>query len=356
MVDHRSRFRSQDPDFEGYNEDITGRGARSGARSYSFGRTARQDFAEDESAPLFLSDSEDEYTLDQDGGPDPWESQGLLRKNKSSVSLKILMGVLAASAVAMLFALFTSDAMRDAIDSAKASFATVLPVPSANAQSDQTQLTARDIQLKDPTRLGAAAANRAGGPQPQTQIAMASPSREEISSAYQSALQRAPTAPSPPAAGPQPVTALSPAAAPAAVAPPAAAPQQQQFAAVPPPSAAVAAVATPVAPPVVGPSPVIMPSPIVRHIDPDELAMLMKRARGLLASGDIPPARLLLERAADAQDPGAAFLLAQTYDPDVLGARDARTITPDPVAARAWYQKAAQLGSADAQRRLAQMQ
>ena len=48
-----------------------------------------------------------------------------LRKNKSSVSLKILMGVLAASAVAMLFALFTSDAMRDAIDSAKASFATV---------------------------------------------------------------------------------------------------------------------------------------------------------------------------------------------------------------------------------------
>ena len=121
-------------------------------------------------------------------------------------------------------------ALADAIDSAKASFATVLPVPSANAQSDQTQLTARDIQLKDPTRLGAAATNRAGGPQPQTQIAMASPSREEISSAYQSALQRAPTAPPPPAAGPQPVTALSPAAAPVAVAPPAAAPQQQQFA------------------------------------------------------------------------------------------------------------------------------
>src|SRR5215470_14801375 len=121
------------------------------------------------------------------------------------------MGVLAASAVAMLFALFTSDAMRDAIDSAKASFATVLPVPSAAAQSDQTQLTARDIQLKDPTRLGAAAASRAGAPQPQTQVAMASsPSREEISSAYQSAL-RTPAPPSPPVGGPQPVTALPPA-------------------------------------------------------------------------------------------------------------------------------------------------
>jgi len=35
--------------------------------------------------------------------------------------------------------------------------------------------------------------------------------------------------------------------------------------------------------------------------------MLMKRAKSLLASGDIPPARLLLERAADAQEPSAAF-------------------------------------------------
>jgi hypothetical protein len=140
-----------------------------------------------------------------------------------------------------------------------------------------------------------------------------------------------------------------------AAAPPAAAPQQ--YAAFPPPSAAApVAVATPVTPPVVGPSPVVMPSPIVRRVDPEELAMLMKRARAMLASGDISPARLLLERAADAQDPLAAFLLAETYDPDVLGARDARSLTPDVVAARAWYQKAAQLGSADAQRRLAQMQ
>jgi TPR repeat protein len=64
----------------------------------------------------------------------------------------------------------------------------------------------------------------------------------------------------------------------------------------------------------------------------------------------------LLERAADAQEAGAALLLAQTYDPAVLGAQDMRSITPDPAAARTWYQKAAQLGSPDATQRLAQMQ
>jgi TPR repeat protein len=33
-----------------------------------------------------------------------------------------------------------------------------------------------------------------------------------------------------------------------------------------------------------------------------------------------------------------------------------RSITPDPAMARAWYQKAAQLGSQDARRRLTQLQ
>ena len=75
-----------------------------------------------------------------------------------------------------------------------------------------------------------------------------------------------------------------------------------------------------------------------------------------LASGDIPVARLLLERAADGQDASAAMMLAQTYDPAVLGTSDVRNITPEPDKAKSWYQRAVQLGSADAQRRLAQMQ
>ena len=52
----------------------------------------------------------------------------------------------------------------------------------------------------------------------------------------------------------------------------------------------------------------------------------------------------------------AALMLAQTYDPTVLGTQDIRNITPDPALARSWYQRAAQLGSPDAQRRLSQLQ
>ncbi len=97
------------------------------------------------------------------------------------------------------------------------------------------------------------------------------------------------------------------------------------------------------------------PTP-VRRLAADELEALLKRAKGLIAIGDIAPARLLLERAADAQEASAALLLAQTYDPVVLGTQDMRSITPDPAKARDWYQKAARLGSMDARQRLAEMQ
>jgi len=68
-----------------------------------------------------------------------------------------------------------------------------------------------------------------------------------------------------------------------------------------------------------------------KTLDAETLAVLMTRARSVLALGDIAAARLLLERAANAQDATAAFLLAQTYDPAVLGVRDTRSITSDPV-------------------------
>ena len=100
----------------------------------------------------------------------------------------------------------------------------------------------------------------------------------------------------------------------------------------------------------------VVAAPPVRQLDADELATLMTRAKALLAAGDIPPARLLLERAAEAQEASAALMLAQTYDPVVLGTQDIRNITPDPAQARIWYQRAAQLGSADAQRRLSPLQ
>ena len=93
-----------------------------------------------------------------------------------------------------------------------------------------------------------------------------------------------------------------------------------------------------------------------KTLDAETLGALMTRARSMLKLGDIAAARLLLERAANAQDATAAFLLAQTYDPAVLGVRDTRSITPDPVMARDWYRKAASFGSAAAQQRLTQFQ
>jgi hypothetical protein len=111
----------------------------------------------------------------------------------------------------------------------------------------------------------------------------------------------------------------------------------------------------PQAAPAAPPAPEPAPTPLTRRIDPDELATLLKRAQGLIDLGDFPGARLLLERAADAHEAQAAFILAQTYDPAVLGAADSRSIVPNPEKARLWYHKAAEFGSQEAQQRLAQM-
>ena len=107
-----------------------------------------------------------------------------------------------------------------------------------------------------------------------------------------------------------------------------------------------------------------MPAPVaaqpappepVRTLDADTLAGLMTRAKRLIDVGDIVAARLLLERAANAKDATAALLLAQSYDPAVLGTSDARSVSADAAAARDWYQRAASLGSAEARQRLARL-
>jgi hypothetical protein len=292
MVEQISHYRSYDPDIDADDEGPQDHRVT----PYRFGHSARADAHPDNSVPLFLSD--------YDGEPDPSEYMPPLRRRRASISSRILAAVSAAAAMAILFALFSSDATRDIIVNAKASIASTLPMPSAAAQPESTQLTPRDILLKDPARLSAPA-NQTPGVRTIATAAV-TPSRAEITNAYQSALQgRAPAAAAPVVAS---------------------------------------AAAEPVA------------APPARKLDADELATLMNRAKALLAAGDIPPARLLLERAADALEPGAALMLARTYDPDVLGPQDARNIIADPATARVWYQRAAQLGSADAQRRLTQLQ
>jgi len=93
----------------------------------------------------------------------------------------------------------------------------------------------------------------------------------------------------------------------------------------------------------------------LRQLDREEIAYLLKRGEELVAAGQLGPARLVLQRAAEAGDSDAAFALAITYDPILLQTRVAIGVAPDNAMARAWYEKAKELGSVDASRRLEAM-
>jgi hypothetical protein len=239
------------------------------------------DSSSDDSIPLSLSDLQ--------GQPDPREFAPLAARQRTNVQTRVVAGGLVVSAFAILLAVFNSDVTRVLIDKARAPTGGVTREQSA-MQAASNQPAARQIPLKDPA-LVSDPVTLASAPR------LGTPSREDIVSAYHTALQsQAPAA-----------RTGNEAAAPS------------------------------------------------KTLDAETLAALMTRAKSLLALGDIAAARLLLERAANAQDASAAFLLAQSYDPAVLGVRDPRSITADPVMARDWYRKAASFGSADAQQRLTQL-
>jgi TPR repeat protein len=92
-----------------------------------------------------------------------------------------------------------------------------------------------------------------------------------------------------------------------------------------------------------------------RTISTDELVILFKRSEELVRQGDIAAARLLLTRAAEAGDARAALTLGATYDAEMLRQIGVRGIAGEPAQARAWYTKAAELGSGEAARRLEQL-
>ncbi len=178
MADQTPRYRSYDTDVDIHDKGLIDRRVA----PYKFGPSARTDSHPEEPVPLFLSD--------YDGEPDPSEYMAPLRKDRRlSISSRILAGVLATAAVAILFAMFSSDATRDIIVNAKASIAASLPTPYAAAQPDPAQPTARDTQLRNPkdsARLSAPG-SQTPGVRSITTVAVA-PTREEITTAYQSAL------------------------------------------------------------------------------------------------------------------------------------------------------------------------
>src|SRR5438093_5022818 len=215
MVDQTPRYRPYDPDVDIHDKTLTDRRVA----PYKFEQSVRTE----DPVPVFLSD--------YDGEPDPSEYVTPLRKyGRRSVSAGILAGVLATAAAAILFALFSSDATRDIIVNAKASIAASLPAPYAALQPDPAQLSAHDTQLMNPNDAArlSAPANQTPGVRAVTTVAVA-PTREEITTAYQSAMQgRAPAATPPaaaPPAAPAPVAAAPPAAAPVAAPPPAPVPE-----------------------------------------------------------------------------------------------------------------------------------
>jgi hypothetical protein len=97
------------------------------------------------------------------------------------------------------------------------------------------------------------------------------------------------------------------------------------------------------------------PALVTRHLDRDEVASLINRGEGLIKSGDLSSARLALRRAAEAGDVHAALLLAGTFDPNLLEKLGFQEQGIDVAMARFWYERAAQLGSAEAPGRLQQL-
>lgn len=257
-----------------------------------------RDVDEESYVPLYLSDS--------DGEPQPSEYTfpSSPRRRRLSISSRILAAVCIAAAAAVLFALFSSDAMRDLVNvkAAMASVASIFPAPSAAAPSTAPLPPA--APSKDPARL-ASPANRTPGT-PVITMANVAPTRDDVRNAYQSALQsQAPAA----AAVPEPQTQVQ---------------GQVQDLASPP-----------------------------HRIDPNEVVAALKRAAALIASRDIAAARLVLQRVANDGDAQAAVTLAETYDPAILERLGVYGMMPDIAMARHWYEAAQKLGSTEAAQRLA---
>ncbi|PJG53822.1 hypothetical protein CVM73_17325 [Bradyrhizobium forestalis] len=253
--------------------------------SYIRARAKRAELAQDDPIPLFLSDPL--------GAPDPREYAPVALRSR--IVPRVLAAVLAAFTLAVLVTLLQSD-FRGLFAAYAGSWAGIAADQAmASASAPTIPQTPKDAARLSDTRLASADAQALPAP--------ATPSREAIATAYQTALQA-----------------------------------QGQIQPAPVPVAALPA-----------------PPALAKTLDADTLAGLMTRAKNLLGVGDIVAARLLLERAANAQDATAAFMLAQSYDPAVLGTSDSRRIAADATAARDWYQKAAALGSVEARQRLAQL-
>jgi hypothetical protein len=108
---------------------------------------------------------------------------------------------------------------------------------------------------------------------------------------------------------------------------------------------------TPIAPERAEP-PLTSAPPAVTNEQRERALRLLKRGNEQLAEGGIAQARLLFERAAEAGLAQGAMALAATYDPVELERLGVQGLRPDRAQAQHWYEKARQLGAAEAEQRL----
>jgi hypothetical protein len=119
-------------------------------------------------------------------------------------------------------------------------------------------------------------------------------------------------------------------------------------------SASVAAIPPPMPEP---PQPTLVArepraAPLIKPEDRDRAVKLLARGNAEMALGDIAAARLLYQRAAEVGLADAAMAMASTFDARELERRGVKGLRPDLEAARKWYERARSLGATDAEDRL----
>jgi hypothetical protein len=108
------------------------------------------------------------------------------------------------------------------------------------------------------------------------------------------------------------------------------------------------------APPAAKPAPAKHAAPVpATALSPVEEAERLKSGQAALALNDVAAARLVFEYLAKRGSAAGAWHMAQTYDPQVLARRVGTQIKPDEAAAAKWYAKAAEMGHAEARKKVA---
>jgi hypothetical protein len=101
-----------------------------------------------------------------------------------------------------------------------------------------------------------------------------------------------------------------------------------------------------------GPAPSVVAAPPMAPRDRERAQRLMEKGSQELEGGNVSAARLFYEYAADVGLADAAMALAATFDASELAKLNVRGIAPNAKEAQRWYERAGQLGAAEADQRV----